>query len=84
MIRTKPFKVKTNEVNKIEYSSDHPGSIKSPMVGTAYSSPEPGKEPFIKLDDQIKIGQPLINNRSYESYEHYQFRKKWKGHIYWF
>ena len=30
------------------------------MVGTAYSSPEPGKEPFIKLGDQIKSGQPLL------------------------
>lgn len=50
---------KENTANE-ELSSNHPGAIKSPMVGTAYSSPEPGKEPFIKLGDQIKIGQPLL------------------------
>ena len=55
--KTKP--VKTNEVNQ-EKSHHHPGAIKSPMVGTAYSASEPGKEPFIKLGDQIKIGQPLL------------------------
>ena len=55
--KTKP--VKTNEVN-LEKSHNHPGAIKSPMVGTAYSASEPGKEPFIKLGDQIKIGQPLL------------------------
>ena len=53
-------KKKNEPTNKIEYTSDHPGSIKSPMVGTAYSSPEPGKSPFIKIDDQVKKGQPLV------------------------
>ncbi len=51
---------KKEDVNKIEYTPDHPGSIKSPMVGTAYSSPEPGKSPFIKLGDQVIKGQPLV------------------------
>ena len=46
--------------DKIEYTSDHPGSIKSPMVGTAYASPEPGKSPFIRIGDQVYKGQPLV------------------------
>ena len=46
--------------DKIEYTSDHPGSIKSPMVGTAYASPEPGKSPFIRIGDQVNKGQPLV------------------------
>ena len=46
--------------DKIEYTSDHPGSIKSPMVGTAYASPEPGKSPFIRMGDQVNKGQPLV------------------------
>ena len=37
-------------LDKIEYTSDHPGSIKSPMVGTAYASPEPGK-----MDTQLLV-----------------------------
>tara|TARA_B100000401_G_C52571884_1_gene608377 strand:- start:152 stop:616 length:465 start_codon:yes stop_codon:yes gene_type:complete len=47
-------------LDKIEYTSDHPGSIKSPMVGTAYASPEPGKSPFIRIGDQVNKGQPLV------------------------
>ena len=46
--------------DKIEYTSDHPGSIKSPMVGTAYASPEPGNSPFIRMGDQVNKGQPLV------------------------
>ena len=56
--KAKPEKI--NSVVNQDSSSNHPGAIKSPMVGTAYSSPEPGKEPFIKLGDQIKRGQPLL------------------------
>ena len=47
-------------LDKIEYTSEHPGSIKSPMVGTAYASPEPGKSPFIRMGDQVNKGQPLV------------------------
>ena len=39
---------KNDDIDKMEYTPQHPGAIKSPMVGTAYSSPEPGKNPFIK------------------------------------
>ena len=30
------------------------------MVGTAYASPEPGKPPFIRLGDTVKVDQPLL------------------------
>jgi acetyl-CoA carboxylase biotin carboxyl carrier protein len=33
--------------------------IKSPIVGTFYQSPSPDAEPYVKLGDQISIGQPL-------------------------
>lgn len=39
---------------------NHPGALKAPMVGTAYSSPEPGNPPFIKLGDNVKKDQPLL------------------------
>jgi acetyl-CoA carboxylase biotin carboxyl carrier protein len=38
----------------------HPGTITSPMVGTAYLLPEPGAAPFIKVGDQVKEGQTLL------------------------
>ena len=37
-----------------------PGAIKSPMVGTAYLSPEPGSDPFITVGAQVKAGQTLL------------------------
>ncbi len=33
--------------------------IRSPIVGTFYSSPSPDAEPFIKVGDKISLGQPL-------------------------
>ena len=53
-----PQKTKTNE-NASE-TSQHPGAVTSPMVGTAYSSPEPGAEPFVKVGDTVNEGDTLI------------------------
>jgi acetyl-CoA carboxylase biotin carboxyl carrier protein len=38
----------------------HPGVITSPMVGTAYLSPEPGAKPFIEVGSQVLAGQTLL------------------------
>ena len=35
-------------------------SIKSPMVGTAYLSPEPGANPFIEVGKPVKAGDTLL------------------------
>jgi acetyl-CoA carboxylase biotin carboxyl carrier protein len=35
-------------------------TIKSPMVGTAYLSPEPGANPFIEVGKAIKAGDTLL------------------------
>jgi acetyl-CoA carboxylase biotin carboxyl carrier protein len=34
--------------------------IKSPMVGTAYLSPQPGADVFIKVGDKVAAGQTLL------------------------
>ena len=34
-------------------------SINSPMVGTFYSSPNPGAEPFVKVGDKVSEGDVL-------------------------
>lgn len=39
---------------------DHPGAVKSPMVGTAYLSPSPGADPFIREGAQVKEGQTVV------------------------
>lgn len=38
--------------------SGHP--LRSPMVGTAYFSSEPGAAPFVKVGDHVKEGQTLL------------------------
>ena len=40
--------------------SKHPGAVPSPMVGTAYLSPEPGASPFVKVGDTVTAGQTLL------------------------
>ncbi len=40
--------------------SDHPGTVKSPMVGTAYMSAEPGAPAFVKVGDTVSVGQTLV------------------------
>ena len=35
-------------------------AVKSPMVGTAFMSPEPGSEPFIAVGDTVKPGDTLL------------------------
>ena len=40
--------------------SKHPGVVPSPMVGTAYMAPEPGKPPFVSVGTKVTAGQTLI------------------------
>jgi acetyl-CoA carboxylase biotin carboxyl carrier protein len=39
---------------------EHPGTVKAPMVGTAYLAPQPGDPPFVRLGDSVAEGQPLL------------------------
>lgn len=41
-------------------AADHPGAVKSPMVGTAYIAPEPGAPNFAKVGDTVKEGQTIL------------------------
>ena len=35
-------------------------AVKSPMVGTAFLSPEPGAKPFVAVGDSVKPGDTLL------------------------
>jgi acetyl-CoA carboxylase biotin carboxyl carrier protein len=35
-------------------------AVKSPMVGTAFLSPEPGAKPFVSVGDAVKAGDTLL------------------------
>ena len=38
----------------------HHGVVTSPMVGTAYLSPEPGAKPFVDIGSRVKAGDTLL------------------------
>jgi len=38
----------------------HGEALKSPMVGTAFLSPEPGAKPFFEVGDAVKAGDTLL------------------------
>ena len=40
--------------------SDHPGAVKSPMVGTAYLAPSPGAAQFVKEGASVTEGQTIL------------------------
>ena len=43
-----------------ENPADHPGAVKSPMVGTVYTAPEPDAPTFITEGDSVSKGQTLL------------------------
>ena len=43
-----------------EAPAEAAGTLKSPMVGTAYLSAEPGADPFVKVGDAVKKGDTLL------------------------
>lgn len=40
--------------------AEHPGAVTSPMVGTAYLSPEPGADPFVSIGATVAEGETLL------------------------
>jgi acetyl-CoA carboxylase biotin carboxyl carrier protein len=40
--------------------ANHPGAVKSPMVGTVYLSGEPGAKPFVSPGDTVREGETLV------------------------
>jgi acetyl-CoA carboxylase biotin carboxyl carrier protein len=41
-------------------AAQHPGVVASPMVGTAYRSPEPGARPYVDVGSEVKAGDTLL------------------------
>ena len=44
----------------IEEVTENSGILSSPMVGTVYLSPDPNSDPFVKIGDTVKEGQPVV------------------------
>ncbi len=43
-----------------EDPANHPDAVTSPMVGTAYLSPEPSAAPYVKVGASVEEGQTLM------------------------
>ncbi len=43
-----------------EAAEPHPGTVSSPMVGTAYLAPQPGAADFVRPGDTVTEGQTLL------------------------
>jgi acetyl-CoA carboxylase biotin carboxyl carrier protein len=39
---------------------DHPGTVKSPMVGTAYLRASPEAKPFVEIGSMVKAGDKIL------------------------
>ncbi len=40
--------------------SAHPGAVTSPMVGTAYTAPEPSEPPYVTVGDTVQQGDTVM------------------------
>ena len=59
IVSSSPLSIESDEKDSDDYRND-PRAIKSPMVGTAYLSPEPKANTFIKKGDKVNKGQTLL------------------------
>ncbi|MDA7948595.1 MAG: acetyl-CoA carboxylase biotin carboxyl carrier protein [Hyphomicrobiaceae bacterium] len=50
----------TGESGSDSALANHPGTVISPMVGTAYRAPEPGASPFIEVGATVTEGQTVM------------------------
>ncbi|MCK6418776.1 MAG: acetyl-CoA carboxylase biotin carboxyl carrier protein [Alphaproteobacteria bacterium] len=55
---TLPQKANTAPPDTVAHA--HPGAVTSPMVGTAYLTPEPGARAFVQKGDTVKAGDTLL------------------------
>jgi acetyl-CoA carboxylase biotin carboxyl carrier protein len=47
---------------------EHPGAVKSPMVGTAYLRPSPESRPFIEIGAVVKAGDKIMLVEAMKTY----------------
>ena len=50
--------------------ADHPGAVKSPMVGTAYLRPNPDAKPFVEIGARVSAGDKLLLIEAMKTFNH--------------
>jgi acetyl-CoA carboxylase biotin carboxyl carrier protein len=48
--------------------AEHPGAVKSPMVGTAYLRPSPESKPFVEIGTIVKAGEKILLVEAMKTY----------------
>ena len=56
----------------------HPGAVKSPMVGTAYRSPDPKAPPFVEVGARVQQGDTLLIIEAMKTFNPIKARKAGK------
>ena len=59
-VHAAPATPTAGEAAPAKAAGDHPGTVKSPMVGTVYLAPSPGASNFIEVGSTVKEGQTLL------------------------
>lgn len=55
-----PTAAADREAADLDDVAGHPGLVTSPMVGVVFMSPEPGAPPFVRVGDQVGVGDTLL------------------------
>jgi acetyl-CoA carboxylase biotin carboxyl carrier protein len=55
-----PLAATAQPVSDVTDYAQHPGAVKSPMVGVAYLSSEPGAPSFVSVGQSVTAGQTLL------------------------
>lgn len=48
------------EAEPVAAIAEHPGAVKSPMVGTVYRRPSPDAKAFVEVGSQVKAGEKIL------------------------
>jgi len=59
-VETHKVDASVSHANDEPAHADHPGVIVSPMVGTAYTAADPETPSFVKIGDQVAVGDTLL------------------------
>ena len=60
LIPAPPAAVAAPAAPSADEPADHPGTLTSPMVGTAYLAAEPGAQPFVAVGSTVAEGQTVL------------------------
>lgn len=55
-----PIATSAVAVTESDDLAEHPGAVKSPMVGTAYLAADPSTPNFVQVGDKVQKGQTLL------------------------